>query len=83
MEIVSIDLDKVIPELIQLCIDIHGQGISHPDGIRIVELLEDSAIQGTWKRYSSTMMECSVCKKHVPYHRYTYCPHCGARMEGD
>jgi predicted amidophosphoribosyltransferase len=30
--------------------------------------------------YSSTMMECSKCKKHVPYHRYNYCPHCGAKM---
>lgn len=36
---------------------------------------------GTWKRYSSTMMECSECKKHVTYHRYTYCPHCGAKMK--
>jgi hypothetical protein len=36
-------------------------------------------IQGTWSNYSSTMMECSNCKKHVPYHRYEYCPHCGAK----
>lgn len=42
--IVSINLDKVIPEMIQLCIDIHGQGISHIDAVRITELLEDSAI---------------------------------------
>lgn len=34
---------------------------------------------GTWKLYSSTMMECSNCKKHVPYHRYKYCPHCGSK----
>ena len=34
---------------------------------------------GTWSNYSSTMMECSVCKKHVPYHRYTFCPHCGSK----
>ena len=37
--------------------------------------------QGTWKLYSSTMMECSNCKKHVPYHIYEYCPHCGAKMK--
>ena len=36
---------------------------------------------GTWKLYSSTMMECSNCKKHVPYHRYKYCPHCGSKNE--
>lgn len=35
--------------------------------------------QGSWSLYSSTMMECSECKKHVPYHRYNYCPHCGAK----
>lgn len=34
---------------------------------------------GIWKIYSSTMMECSNCKKHVPYHRYAYCPHCGSK----
>jgi hypothetical protein len=34
---------------------------------------------GTWSNYSSTMMECSNCKKHVPYHRYQYCPHCGSK----
>ena len=34
---------------------------------------------GIWKLYSSTMMECSNCKKHVPYHRYAYCPHCGSK----
>lgn len=37
-------------------------------------------VKGTWKKYSSTMMECSECKKHVPYHRYEFCPHCGAKM---
>ena len=36
-------------------------------------------VQGTWSNYSSTMMECSNCKKHVPYHRYQYCPHCGSK----
>lgn len=35
---------------------------------------------GTWTYYSTTMMECSVCKKHVPRHRYNYCPECGSRM---
>jgi NADH pyrophosphatase NudC (nudix superfamily) len=35
-----------------------------------------------WSMYSSTMMECSSCKKHVPYHRYYYyCPQCGSKME--
>lgn len=36
-------------------------------------------VEGIWSNYSSTMMECSNCKKHVPYHRYQYCPHCGSK----
>lgn len=35
---------------------------------------------GHWEHYSTTMMECSVCKKHVPKHRYKYCPECGSKM---
>jgi polyhydroxyalkanoate synthesis regulator phasin len=38
---------------------------------------------GVWINYSSTMMECSACKKHVSYHRYEFCPHCGAKMKKD
>lgn len=36
---------------------------------------------GRWNMYSSTMQECSVCKKHTARHRYNYCPQCGARMD--
>lgn len=36
-------------------------------------------VEGTWTRYSTTMMECSTCKRRVPYHRYTYCPHCSSK----
>ena len=38
---------------------------------------------GRWDYYSSTMQECSVCKRHTPRHRYTFCPHCGANMRGE
>lgn len=38
---------------------------------------------GRWDYYSSTMQECSVCKRHTPRHRYTFCPNCGAKMDGD
>jgi hypothetical protein len=37
---------------------------------------------GEWDYYSTTMMECSVCKRHTPRHRYEFCPHCGAKMGG-
>lgn len=37
---------------------------------------------GAWEYYSTTMMECSICKRHTPRHRYMYCPHCGANMKG-
>ena len=37
---------------------------------------------GHWKHYSTTMMECSSCKRHVPRHKYEFCPYCGAIMKG-
>jgi hypothetical protein len=46
----------------------------------ISDLKEIMPKAGTWKDYSSTMMECSVCQRHVPYHRYEFCPHCGTKM---
>lgn len=36
---------------------------------------------GHWTTYSSTMMECSACKRHTPIHRYRFCPHCGKKMK--
>lgn len=37
---------------------------------------------GMWFHYSSTMMECSICRKHTPIRKYDFCPRCGARMKG-
>ena len=45
----------------------------------MVDLNEIINKTGTWSNYSATMMECSNCKKHVPYHKYQYCPHCGSK----
>ena len=52
----------------------------HPQGNERRALLS-STEHGTWENYSATMMVCSICKRHVPYHRYTYCPHCGSKMD--
>jgi hypothetical protein len=38
-------------------------------------------IHGKWLYYSTTMMECSICKRHTARHRFAFCPHCGAQME--
>lgn len=43
----------------------------------------DAAKHGRWGPYSTSMMVCSVCNRHTARHRYKYCPHCGARMDGD
>ena len=45
--------------------------------------LKEASKQGTWKYYTHTMMECSVCGRHTAKHKYKYCPHCGAEMTGE
>ena len=35
---------------------------------------------GKWTNYSVSMMECSVCGKHVAKRKFEYCPHCGSAM---
>lgn len=40
-------------------------------------------IRGCWTRYSTTMMSCSVCGRHTARHKFSYCPHCGAIMDGN
>jgi ribosomal protein L37E len=62
--------------------DIEGlrkSGCGHPDPVGEPGAPGVDGGDGIWKLYSSTMMECSVCGRHVPYHRYRYCPHCGSR----
>lgn len=44
-------------------------------------VLAGATKKGTWKYYSHTMMECSVCGRHTTKHKYKYCPHCGAEMD--
>ena len=39
-------------------------------------------VHGYWLYYSSTMQECSNCHRHTARHKFKYCPHCGAVMEG-
>ena len=40
-------------------------------------------VHGEWLYYSTTMMECSKCHRHTARHKFKYCPHCGAKMDGD
>lgn len=54
-----------------------GEAISNTPTADVVEVRH-----GEWDYYSTTMMECSVCKRHTPRHRYEFCPHCGAKMGG-
>lgn len=53
---------------------------AYPQGNERRALLS-SVDHGTWLDYSGTMMECSICMRHVPRHRYEYCPHCGSKMD--
>ena len=40
----------------------------------------DAVKHGNWVYYSTTMQECSNCKRHTARHKFKYCPHCGAVM---
>lgn len=39
-------------------------------------------VHGRWTYYSTTMQECSNCHRHTARHKFKYCPHCGAKMDG-
>lgn len=39
-------------------------------------------VHGQWERYSTSMMSCSICRKHTARHQFNYCPNCGAKMCG-
>ena len=62
-----------------------GFSVSKTDLMQAVELQPTvDAVEvkhGKWIDYSTTMMECSVCKRHTSRHKYEYCPHCGAKMD--
>ena len=63
------------------CIERDGHCVTPQQHARILYGLGyKKQIIGHWEYYSSTMMECSVCKKHVPWHRYKFCPECGSYM---
>lgn len=51
-----------------------------PEGCKNFMPNTTTVTTGTWTYYSTTMMECSECKKHVPRHRYKFCPECGSKM---
>lgn len=60
----------------------HGKGSSNMiDNFANALATEfEEIVFGDWLYYSTTMMECSICKRHVPIHRYERCPHCGSHM---
>ena len=75
--------EETIKEMESVITDLLNPYNEHDTEVEAWRLIEEEGwhkqIEGTWKLYSSTMMECSNCKKHVPYHKYQYCPHCGSK----
>ena len=76
-------IEENIKEMESVIRDITNPYNDHDIEIEAWKLVEEDGWRklntGTWSNYSSTMMECSNCKKHVPYHKYAYCPHCGSK----
>ena len=51
-------------------------------------LIDDvEVVNGHWKPIPASieLYECSVCDKwqYIPEEMFNYCPHCGAKMDGD
>ena len=75
---------------VRVCVACNGQFSDAPcepsecDILRVVENFAPESLRpkGRWEYYSTTMQECSVCKRHTARHRYEFCPRCGAKMEG-
>ena len=75
--------EETIKEMESVIRDLINPYNDHDIEVEAWRLVEEEGwykqIEGTWSNYSATMMECSNCKKHVPYHKYNYCPHCGSK----
>lgn len=84
---ISTERDELIDELTKTLIILGvtwnprpvARGLIDKNYRKVTE--EYPSIIGHWDHYSTTMMECSVCKKHVPKHRYNFCPECGTKMQ--
>ena len=65
-----------------ICVRHYICGFNKEAGCRDFKNIDDlrEIKYGTWKPYSTTMMECSICGRHTARHRYEFCPHCGAKM---
>ena len=76
-------IEENIKEMESVIRDITNPYNDHDIEIEAWTLVEEDGWRkvntGSWSNYSATMMECSNCKKHVPYHKYQYCPHCGSK----
>lgn len=75
-------------ELLKAISKIGGSLLSEWDTVGVVSLVANQPAadvapvrRGQWKRFNTYMMECTQCGKRVAWHRYYYCPNCGAKME--
>jgi transcriptional regulator with XRE-family HTH domain len=66
--------ERRIPNIYLACdiADVFGCTVDELCGMQVV---------GEWEVFGMSNPRCSVCHKHS-YEKYTYCPHCGAKMKG-
>lgn len=88
-----INADNLINELSAACMPIYEKGITGilGDNSSIADIINEQPIadvhevrHGRWKERMSTLssVKCSECGNSHEYDT-TYCPSCGARMDGD
>ena len=57
-----IDIDKAIPMMIQMCVDIVGHGITQVDAVRIATMLEDASVEDIAPRGEVAKLEQDVAR---------------------
>ena len=76
--------EKVIDELSRYGMTADGEAIINAiPADDVVEVRHGSWINERWEGLSSFSAECSLCgKRTLAYFHYSYCPNCGAKMDG-
>lgn len=88
-----VDVKNFMSELTDYSMKVHRLIGLHEIRERLNKLPDAPLLKyGEWSKVSDSYtwggthieeFKCSECSEIVNWHEYNYCPHCGAKMEGD